>query len=438
MLFAAVNISCNKLDVKPRQSLVVPTTLQDFQGLMDNTDKLNTLLPVWGEISAGEFTVTDANYNSFTSAVKGCYIWDNQMFAGTTTDIDWDYSYQRVFYCNVVIDGLKNLQNFADRIVDYNSVKGQALFHRSLSFFNLLQEFAPPFKTTAATDQGIPLRLSSDLNVQSRRNTVEENYNQIISDLIIAKTLLPNSTTYKTRPSKAAAYGLLARVYLAKQDYTKALINADSCLKLYDKLIDYNSLSLTATFPFSRLNEEVIFQSNMANIVTQSMVLVSPQLYSLYESSDLRQLLYFRSNGLGNYLFKGSYYGSSIWFSGIATDEIFLIRAECYARLGKTTESMADLNTLLSKRYRKGLFNSITSLPSEEVLKRVVVERRKELLFRGIRWGDLKRFNLEVQFASTLSRTVGERTFTLLPNDSRYAIPIPEYIISATKIPQNP
>ena len=63
-------------------------------------------------------------------------------------------------------------------------------------------------------------------------------------------------------------------------------------------------------------------------------------------------------------------------------------------------------------------------------------KRRKELLFRGLRWADVKRYNREGANI-VLSKTVNGKTFLLPPNDLRYAIAIPEDIIGMTGMPQN-
>ena len=67
----------------------------------------------------------------------------------------------------------------------------------------------------------------------------------------------------------------------------------------------------------------------------------------------------------------------------------------------------------------------------------IAKERRKELLFRGLRWADLKRYNRDGAHI-TLTRTVANKVYTLPPNDPRYAIAIPEDIIKMTDMPQNP
>ena len=74
----------------------------------------------------------------------------------------------------------------------------------------------------------------------------------------------------------------------------------------------------------------------------------------------------------------------------------------------------------------------------EEALALVLTERRKELLFRGLRWTDLKRYNLESSSAETLVRKIDQQEYKLDPNDLRYVFLIPSYVMTAAKFEQNP
>jgi len=71
-------------------------------------------------------------------------------------------------------------------------------------------------------------------------------------------------------------------------------------------------------------------------------------------------------------------------------------------------------------------------------LNKILTERRKELLMRGLRWTDLRRLNKETAFATTLSRIVNGTTYTLPPNDPGYVFRIPLSVINFTGIEQNP
>ena len=121
----------------------------------------------------------------------------------------------------------------------------------------------------------------------------------------------------------------------------------------------------------------------------------------------------------------------------LATDEIYLNLAESYARRNDVSKAMETLNELLKTRWKTGTYIPITANSQSEALNIILKERRKELLFRGLRWSDLKRYNRDGAGIS-LERTVNATTYILPPNDLRYAIAIPEDIIKMTGMPQNP
>jgi hypothetical protein len=139
-----------------------------------------------------------------------------------------------------------------------------------------------------------------------------------------------------------------------------------------------------------------------------------------------------------NFTIKGSYGGNSIRFTGLATDEIYLIRAECHARKGDAISAMKDLNALLEKRWKSTDWVPFTAGNANDALNKILIERRKELCFRGIRWNDLRRLNMDPQFSMTLQRTINSQTYTLPSNDPKYVLPIPIGVILLNNIEQNP
>ena len=96
------------------------------------------------------------------------------------------------------------------------------------------------------------------------------------------------------------------------------------------------------------------------------------------------------------------------------------------------------LNKLLLKRYKKGTYNTFFTVNSKNALFKVLEEREKQLAFRsGIRWTDLRRLNLEPQFAKTIYRKINGEVHRLTPNHKRYTFKIPYKIIEMSKIIQN-
>ncbi|MNL77641.1 hypothetical protein D3C87_2038720 [compost metagenome] len=67
----------------------------------------------------------------------------------------------------------------------------------------------------------------------------------------------------------------------------------------------------------------------------------------------------------------------------------------------------------------------------------ILEQRRKELIFRGRRWADLKRLNKEPRFAKKIVRVLDGETYSLEPNSLKYAIKIPQIVIEQSGITQN-
>lgn len=438
--------SCKKyLDLKPDNSLYIPSSLRDCQALLDDYSVMNLSYPSDGESSADNYYLTDPTWSSlFGVEFQDTYIWSPQSQHKTS---EWSSPYKIIFNSNTVLKILEKIDPSSGS--DYNEVKGSALFYRGYTFYSLASQFCNAYDITNSThDLGIPLYLSTEADAVYPRGSVQQTYDRIISDLKDAVELLPETTNIKSRPTKAAALAALARIYLSMSDYTNAAIYSDACLKKYNTLLNYNSLTANASLPFTRFNSEVIFQALMQTYynsnLSQTNAKILKSLYDSYSTNDIRKTAFFKPNtdiDTDTYAFKGSYDGSTNLFSGLATDEVYLIRAECYARTGKIAEAMADLNTLLSNRYintpSSPYINAIAN-SADEAISIILTERRKELLFRGVRWTDLRRLNKESKYATTLKRIINGTEYNLPPNDLRYTLLIPLDIINNSSTPQNP
>lgn len=434
-------LSCNKyLDEKSDQKLAVPSTLKDFQAILDYYSRVNQFSPGAGEASTDNFYLTTTDYNAMTTDVeRRLYTWQNDFILKTFPN-DWSYSWDNVFRANTILDNINSVQRTQTNAGDWDNIKGQALVLRAKCMLQIAFVWCKAYDSaTAAADLGLPLRLSSDFNLPSVRASVEDTYKRILSDLTQAVPLLPNAPLHVMRLAKPAAYALLARTYLSMHLYEKAGRYADSCLQLYNTLIDYNTLSAAASYPFARFNPEVIWESYcfIHEPLYPNNAKIDSNLYTSFATGDLRKTLFFKSNGNGTYAFKGSYEGSGNLFDGIASDEMYLVRAECKARAGDKLAAMTDLNTLLVKRFKSGTFVPLTATDAAAALATILTERRKELVFRCLRWADIKRLNKEGANI-TLQRIINGQMYTLPPNDLRYALAIPEEVITVSGMQQNP
>src|SRR5690606_7754633 len=201
--------------------------------------------------------------------------------------------------------------------------------------------------------------------------------------------------------------------------------------------LDFNVLDEGLSFPIPEYHEEVIFSSffQIDQILNHTRMLVSPELFALYDEDDRRREVLFSVAEDGTVTFKGRFaVGGYALFSGVATNEMLLYRAECYARYANYQQARADLGKLLAKRFRPGY---VLDVDDDRLLAAILEERRKDLLFRGIRWMDIKRLNREGADIVQHRELEGQRV-SLSPNDLRYARPIPEFVIDISGMQQNP
>ncbi|WP_342089091.1 RagB/SusD family nutrient uptake outer membrane protein [Dyadobacter sp. OTU695] len=426
------------LDVKPDKALVVPATLADYQAVLDNFDSMNS--PGLSLIAGDEFTASAEQVQSWEYVERQAYLWADDLYSGAGS-ADWDVPYKAVFAANLVLEGAGKLSPGAE----LSNLIGYAYFYRANAFFGLAQQFAPPYEAGSARSQlGIPLKLTTEVTRTVARASLFDTYQQILADLQQAAELITAESIWKNRPSRAAVFALLARVQLAMGDYESAGKSASASLALSGKLVDFNDLDPGAkmSFPHSPkdANQEVLYYNRMNFYLFffTPYYQVDSSLYASYGPDDLRKQCYFDTLSDGTVWYKGSYAGSFGFFSGLATDEVYLTRAECYARQGRTGQALSDLNALLVKRFKKGTFNPLTAASAEQALRLVIAERKKELVARGLRWADLRRLNREEAFKTTLRRRFDGKEYVLFPGSPRYTFPIPPNELSGSGIQQNP
>lgn len=465
LAFFLVSGGCSSdfLEIKQLKSLQVPHTIADFQAILDYNFMPGNSCHTLGNNGNDEFVITESRWNELATEtnayLRDVYAWSKQInMLQYEQSRDWSSAYVYVFYANHALAGIDAITPAAGEQAAWNRVKGSAHFFRAYHYYQLAQQFAYPYTAGKDHPNGLPLRLETDVTVKVMRASVHETYQQILDDAMKSAELLPadNNRTNYLRPGKVAAYALLAKTYLLMGEYEKAAGYASLCLALRGQLVDFNTLGaddpaeayeyvFEADYGVS--NPEMIYYATAdnafataLNVISKNRSELNPAMLALYEPGDLRRKIYFKPYfDMDDYrflVFKGSYaaYG---YFSGLAADEIYLLRAECYARTGKTDKALEDLNHLLKNRIDAAHFEPVTETDPEKLLAKILLERRKELVFRGTRWEDLRRLNQDPRFAQTLVREIGGQRYELPPNDPRYTWPLPQSEIDAGGVTQN-
>ncbi len=112
--------SCKKyLAEKPDASLAVPSTVQDYQALLDRTNLLNTKNASWDETSSDDYYLPITTYSSLNGKNRDAYIWEYNNYSDYPND--WSFGYDAVYVANLAIEGIKkvpiNQQNLHNGII---------------------------------------------------------------------------------------------------------------------------------------------------------------------------------------------------------------------------------------------------------------------------------------------------------------------------------
>lgn len=415
------------LDAKPQKSLVIPETLRDYQAILDAVPRQMNYAPKAPLLGSDEMLLGPFALSRLNQEDQSVYRWKDQLYAVSDVGIDWVFGYQTCYYANVVLDELRQFKptNEGDRLEQIR-LEASARFYRAWAHFFLLQIYAEPFNPSIPDQRGIPIRRTSDINISTDFSDQKEVYSFILKDLSLAKAGLPEVSELKTRPSQWAVEALTSRIYLQMQEYASAFESASRALKIGDELMDYKNFKSVGRYFFPRMNPEVIFHANLATTTYtfNREQWVDPSLYELYENEDMRKSIFFeRSRVAGFYNYIARYSGDFVEWGGLAVDEVILNRAESAFRIGNMSMALNDLNWFLSYRYRAG-FKPL-NLSGKSLMKRILEERRKQLVFRGIRWMDLRRLNQDPEWAVTLRREVSGEKLVLEPGGKGYTLPIP-------------
>lgn len=439
---------CNDfLDIKPKGEKI-PTTVSDYETLLnyESVQKVSDTYPAYltddvflPDVAEGTAT---PGLNSVDQSIRNLYLFKKEVFGDAQDDGFWFASYNRIYYYNTVIDNIMNADGSDEQ--QKLSIRAEALISRALEYLYLVNGYAKYYDVrTAESDPGVPLILDEDISKKNLvRASVKDVYAQIQSDLQTALPNLPMQAKGNAfRASKAAGYGVLAKMYLYMGNYAEALKAANEVLEINNSLLDLKKYAVVK--PQSSIGRTNVPQDidNPENIYIKfapyvyglsSKVFGSDELISLFSEDDMRLQVYFTKN------FRNIPTDKYVWAPylranlAVSSPEIYLIAAECEAREGSIERAIALINKLRDNRIKNN--TDIVATDRNDALQKVLEERRRELAMSGmVRYIDLKRLNQESQFAKTVTHVTGEGTFSLEPNSPLYVLPIPAKVMRFNK-----
>jgi hypothetical protein len=319
-------------------------------------------------------------------------------------------------------------------------LKGENLFLRGLVYFNAVNAFARPFWDDPDTNLGLPLDTLGTGECLPRASA-RQTFEQVIADFSGAAGLLPDEHSDRTYANRAAAFGMLSRVYLYMggtpddpDDHfnTLAARYADSTFSLQEDVVEIlKGEKVKGVFENPKENRELLFSFFPGNCQTPFLANVIHDYYSWsgfefsaadtphscvisndYEAimdtvNDLRWRLWTepsayhvgrrstaKYNGERVDIFDGyGYYFFHAPLVFLRAGEVILNRAEALAKLGQDAPALADLNVI---RDRAGL-SPLSGLTGQALFDAIFLERRRELAFEGHAYYDYMRNGLTLK-----------------------------------------
>ncbi len=415
------------VEVEPVGNNRILKYTSDYRGLANNYTTMGSFGGIQLLASADvDFPTT---YQNGVSTIWGnSYTWQEAIYNPSQSDPDWNGLYLCIYYSNVIIDGVMSSEG--GTAAEKKEIYAEAFVHRAFAYLQLVNVYGPQFNPASDnSEKAVPLLLKPELFSSLDRSTVGQVYDQIISDLQNALANdIQDTPPFNVLPSKRAVHALLARTYLYMGSYQLSLDNAQKALEMQSGLIDLKTFASGNSYPVLIQNPEIIFSKTL--LLTYRGAPLSNDLLNSFESNDLRYNYYtidganfsLRYTGRG---FAIANYSPTTGINiGVSVPEMYLIAAECYARLGQPQKAVDNLNILRAKRYKANTAYQVSATTNTEALNLVLTERQKELIGRGFRWFDQRRLNLDPNFQKTYTRVFKGQTYTLAPNSDGYVFPI--------------
>ncbi|PWN67557.1 RagB/SusD family nutrient uptake outer membrane protein [Chryseobacterium oncorhynchi] len=354
----------------------------------------------------------------------------------------WIGQWQGLNSCNQVITNVPKID--MDSALRTRLV-AEAKMLRAYLYFNLVRIYG-----------GVPIFDGLQSNYKVPRNSVEEVYNFIISDLTSAAEILPQSYPASDlgRVTKGAALGLLSKVYLYKKDWKKAYDTSNQVMSMgYDLDPDFNHVFR----PAGEFGKESVFEVNcdcMPPLKGSQYAEVqgvrdqfgwgfftpSSALENAFEPGDIRKELTILRNGettpegdliaMGDAQSVTTYnqkvyvpkalnksacgYGSIQNIRILRFAEILLINAEAANELGNSATAVTNLNRVRTRAQLAG-----TTASTQGALRTAIWnERRVELAMEGDRFVDLVRTGQAATVLASYGFKVGKNELFPIPFDA--------------------
>lgn len=434
------------------------------------TDMYTDYAGATGNLTDAQGVSLNTGGNTILPEHTQLYSWDTVLeIEEDTPNFYWNNAYQAIAHANEVLIIIDQLQG-DDEL--RNAIRGEALLTRAYHHFMLVNLFGLHYNDQASNNLGVPYVTAPETEFlpEYQRSTVEEVYDLVEQDFLEGLSLVNDkfyTGTKKYHFTVKAAQAFASRFYLWKGDY-------ENCKKYSDLFLGGNPQNFVKDYTLVDGSGYEETAENYSTPEDDSNVLVMQQfsaytrrgrgfglnasgyqrLYrNLFGITDIRTSIGGWSQGtdatftarLREYFFRedltsnsGQPYYIAVELKG---EEVLFNRAEAELYLGNTQAALDDINVLAATRYGGNVFDDVGILqlyyqqPNDEaaIIALLLDERKKEFWDHGLRWFDIKRYNIPISHQFPIN--LGGELIELEAQDLRKAIQIPANALAQGLIP---
>lgn len=399
----------------------------------------------------GHDNLTDNSFNEWKWEGAGDYVEGNSDPSLPLFEVFWDANYRGIVRSNQAIENISKMKESQITTEKKNNLLGQAYFLRALFYFNIVLYYE---------DAPLITKVQSLEDAYVSKNPEEEIFDQIVKDLDLATNLLPNKQPENLYgyATKGSALAYLTRTYLYNQNWNKAADAAESVMDLgiYSLHPNYKELfSQTGEtspeiifsvrfqegshdngelFSATYLEDPKIDEQPLPNMVSEyyckdglpinesplydpnnekedrdprleASVYVEGDIY-LSEPERIFQGNTFTGYGLKKYVRSAPseegippYGQGSQDFYVVRYADLLLMRAEALVESGNSGTEVYELINRIRERVDMPKVEEVegAALSTQDLLDVIRHERRVEFAFEGLRFYDLKRYDVVEQ-----------------------------------------
>ena len=447
---SALIVSCGESDLEPTLALDKDldsgiNSADDLAFVLNSAYDRMTAEPYYGK---DQIVMGDVRTDNAYSNMNSGWFAKSDMDYNSNGAGPWSTVYRVIAITNIVINAdTSSLTGSASRITH---IQGQAHALRALAHFDLLEAYGQHFISGqgGANALGVPYvkTYKDPANLEPARATVVSNIGDIAADLTSAISMMNDSFNSSTSyMSKAGAYAILARatLYAGSVD-TSLYATADAAAKWVianSGASPVTGAGFAASFAADNASNSIfelafsgtdnISINGIANILrgpTYGDVRIltgdgpNPDLLDIYDVDDVRAAsdMIGIAEGYPSMLGKFPTMNGSDNVTIFRVEEMHLIAAETSLRAGNAADALTYLNNIPAIRGLGAGYYASASLEN------ILLERRKEFAFEGLRWYDLTRMGMDMPLIDSMKQMNDDRTPGSPPTfgSYNYAYPI--------------